>query len=74
MSVEQNICFFLLLSGMQELTDYGDLDESAMDVDGPAALVYRFSRRKSDTKSDENSQSSKYLNFNCIYHLRSCEC
>lgn len=53
-------CFFLL-SGMQELTDdYGDLDDSALDVEGPAALVYRFSRRKSDTKSDENSQSSKF--------------
>lgn len=46
---------------MQELTDdYGDLDDSALDAEGPAALVYRFSRRKSDAKSDENSQSSKF--------------
>ncbi|XP_043270444.1 PHD finger protein 20 isoform X3 [Venturia canescens] len=45
---------------MQELTDdYGDLDDSALDAEGPAGLVYRFSRRKSDAKSDENSQSSQ---------------
>ncbi|XP_053979271.1 PHD finger protein 20 isoform X1 [Hylaeus volcanicus] len=46
--------------GMQELTDdYADLDESAMDTEGPTALMYRYSRRKSDSRSDENSQSSQ---------------
>ncbi|XP_063990105.1 PHD finger protein 20 isoform X2 [Diachasmimorpha longicaudata] len=45
--------------GMQELTDeYADLDDSALDAEGPAGLVYRYSRRKSDPKSDENSQSN----------------
>jgi len=45
---------------MSDLTDsFGDLDDSAMDVEGPTALVYRYSRRKSDSKSDENSQNSK---------------
>lgn len=38
---------------------FGDLDDSAMDVDGLTAFVYRYSRRKSDSKSDENSQNSK---------------
>ncbi|XP_044008198.1 uncharacterized protein LOC122852461 isoform X3 [Aphidius gifuensis] len=46
--------------GILELTDdYGDLDDSALDAEGPAEPVYRFSRRKSDTKSDDNSQSSQ---------------
>ncbi|EFN74931.1 Tudor domain-containing protein PHF20L1 [Camponotus floridanus] len=46
--------------GMSDLTDnFGDLDDSAMDVEGPAALMYRYSRRKSDSKSDENSQNSQ---------------
>lgn len=46
---------------MHELTDdYGDLDDSALDAEGPAGPVYRFSRRKSDTKSDDNSQSSEF--------------
>ncbi|XP_024944954.1 PHD finger protein 20 isoform X5 [Cephus cinctus] len=46
--------------GMQELMDdYGDLDDSALDVEEPATPMYRFSRRKSDPKSDENSQSSQ---------------
>ncbi|XP_036150308.1 PHD finger protein 20-like [Monomorium pharaonis] len=46
--------------GMSDLTDnFGDLDDSAMDVEGPTALMYRYSRRKSDSKSDENSQNSQ---------------
>ncbi|XP_012214996.1 PHD finger protein 20-like protein 1 isoform X3 [Linepithema humile] len=46
--------------GMSDLTDgFGDLDDSAMDVEGPMALMYRYSRRKSDSKSDENSQNSQ---------------
>ncbi|XP_076172113.1 PHD finger protein MBD-R2 isoform X2 [Ptiloglossa arizonensis] len=46
--------------GIQELIDgYGDLDDSAMDTEGPTALMYRYSRRKSDSRSDENSQSSQ---------------
>ncbi|XP_043259702.1 uncharacterized protein LOC122401564 isoform X2 [Colletes gigas] len=46
--------------GMQDITDdYGDLDDSAMDTEGPTTLVYRYSRRKSDSRSDENSQSSQ---------------
>ncbi|XP_044592246.1 PHD finger protein 20-like protein 1 isoform X3 [Cotesia glomerata] len=48
--------------GIQELTDdYGDLDDSAMDIDGPSPLVYRFSRRKSDSKSDDNSQNGECM-------------
>ncbi|XP_014300215.1 PHD finger protein 20 isoform X2 [Microplitis demolitor] len=44
--------------GIQELTDdYGDLDDSALDTEGPTPLMYRFSRRKSDSKSDDNSQN-----------------
>ncbi|XP_077264124.1 PHD finger protein MBD-R2 isoform X4 [Temnothorax americanus] len=44
--------------GMSDLTDnFGDQDDSAMDVEGPTALMYRYSRRKSDSKSDENSQN-----------------
>ncbi|XP_076228860.1 PHD finger protein MBD-R2 isoform X2 [Nomia melanderi] len=44
--------------GIPEITDeYGDLDESAVDTEGPTTLVYRYSRRKSDSRSDENSQS-----------------
>ncbi|XP_072765571.1 PHD finger protein 20 isoform X5 [Anoplolepis gracilipes] len=43
---------------MSDLNDsFGDLDDSAMDAEGPAALMYRYSRRKSDSKSDENSQN-----------------
>jgi len=42
---------------------FGDLDDSAMDVEGPTALMYRYSRRKSDSKSDENSQNSKHKCF-----------
>jgi len=42
---------------------FGDLDDSAMDVEGPTALMYRYSRRKSDSKSDENSQNSKQKCF-----------
>nr|XP_033340930.1 PHD finger protein 20 [Megalopta genalis] len=46
--------------GIQEITDeYGDLDESAVDAEGPTTLMYRYSRRKSDSRSDENSQSSQ---------------
>lgn len=46
--------------GVSDLIDsFGDLDDSAMDVEGPMALMYRYSRRKSDSKSDENSQNSK---------------
>ncbi|XP_006566203.1 PHD finger protein 20 isoform X6 [Apis mellifera] len=48
--------------GIQEFTDeYGDLDDSAMDLEGgiPTTLMYRYSRRKSDSRSDENSQSSQ---------------
>ncbi|KAL6439227.1 hypothetical protein ACFW04_003860 [Cataglyphis niger] len=46
--------------GTSDLTDsFGDLDDSAMDAEGPAALMYRYSRRKSDSKSDENSQNSQ---------------
>ncbi|XP_011872966.1 PREDICTED: PHD finger protein 20 isoform X3 [Vollenhovia emeryi] len=46
--------------GMSDLADsFGDLDDSAMDVEGPTALMYRYSRRKSDSKSDENSQNSQ---------------
>ncbi|XP_011690021.1 PREDICTED: PHD finger protein 20 isoform X1 [Wasmannia auropunctata] len=46
--------------GMSDPTDsFGDLDDSAMDVEGPTALMYRYSRRKSDSKSDENSQNSQ---------------
>uniref|UniRef100_A0A0C9QXJ9 Phf20l1 protein n=1 Tax=Fopius arisanus TaxID=64838 RepID=A0A0C9QXJ9_9HYME len=45
--------------GMQDLTDeYGDLDDSALDAEGPVGPIYRYSRRKSDPKSDENSQSN----------------
>ncbi|XP_076686352.1 PHD finger protein MBD-R2 isoform X4 [Andrena cerasifolii] len=44
----------------QELADeYGDIDDSAVDAEGPIALMYRYSRRKSDSRSDENSQSSQ---------------
>ncbi|XP_011343057.1 PHD finger protein 20 isoform X2 [Ooceraea biroi] len=46
--------------GISDITDgFGDLDDSAMDVEGPTALMYRYSRRKSDSKSDENSQNSQ---------------
>ncbi|XP_032683770.1 PHD finger protein 20 isoform X3 [Odontomachus brunneus] len=46
--------------GMSDVIDsFGDLDDSAMDIEGPTALMYRFSRRKSDSKSDENSQNSQ---------------
>lgn len=46
--------------GTQELADeYGDIDDSAVDAEGPTPLMYRYSRRKSDSRSDENSQSSK---------------
>ncbi|KAL6260579.1 hypothetical protein P5V15_008100 [Pogonomyrmex californicus] len=46
--------------GTSDLTDtFGDLDDSAMDAEGPMALMYRYSRRKSDSKSDENSQNSQ---------------
>jgi len=49
---------------MSDLADsFGDLDDSAMDVEGPTALMYRYSRRKSDSKSDENSQNSKCERF-----------
>ncbi|XP_025157823.1 PHD finger protein 20 isoform X2 [Harpegnathos saltator] len=41
------------------IDSFGDLDDSALDVDGPTALMYRYSRRKSDSKSDENSQNSQ---------------
>lgn len=51
---------FSFTIGVQELTDeYGDLDDGGMDTEGPTTLVYRYSRRKSDSRSDENSQSSK---------------
>ncbi|XP_071569616.1 PHD finger protein 20 isoform X5 [Temnothorax nylanderi] len=44
--------------GMSDLTDnFGDQDDSAMDVERPTTLMYRYSRRKSDSKSDENSQN-----------------
>nr|XP_012135434.1 PREDICTED: PHD finger protein 20 isoform X2 [Megachile rotundata] len=43
--------------GIQELDEYGDLDDSALDTDEPTTLTYRYSRRKSDSRSDENSQS-----------------
>lgn len=53
--------------GTSDLTDsFGDLDDSAMDAEGPAALMYRYSRRKSDSKSDENSQNSK-CNISTVY-------
>nr|XP_034186180.1 PHD finger protein 20 isoform X3 [Osmia lignaria] len=42
-----------------ELDEYGDLDDSALDTDEPPTLTYRYSRRKSDSRSDENSQSSQ---------------
>ncbi|KAK2576179.1 hypothetical protein KPH14_007496 [Odynerus spinipes] len=43
---------------MQEVVDdYGDIDDSAVDTEGPTTLMYRYSRRKSDSKSDENSQN-----------------
>ncbi|XP_017876601.1 PHD finger protein 20 isoform X2 [Ceratina calcarata] len=46
--------------GIQEYTDeYGDMDDSGMDTEGPTTLMYRYSRRKSDSRSDENSQSSQ---------------
>ncbi|XP_076282209.1 PHD finger protein MBD-R2 isoform X2 [Lasioglossum baleicum] len=48
--------------GIQEIAEereYGDLDESAVDAEGPTTLMYRYSRRKSDSRSDENSQSSQ---------------
>ncbi|XP_017758548.1 PREDICTED: uncharacterized protein LOC108549586 isoform X3 [Eufriesea mexicana] len=46
--------------GIQEFTDeYGDLDDSGMDMEGPTTPMYRYSRRKSDSRSDENSQSSQ---------------
>ncbi|XP_020283446.1 PHD finger protein 20 isoform X2 [Pseudomyrmex gracilis] len=46
--------------GISDLADsFGDLDDSAMDAEGPTALMYRYSRRKSDSKSDENSQNSQ---------------
>lgn len=52
--------------GMQDIVDdYGDLDDSAVDAEGPTALMYRYSRRKSDSKSDENSQNSE-LNIRII--------
>ncbi|XP_015180714.1 PREDICTED: uncharacterized protein LOC107068609 isoform X4 [Polistes dominula] len=41
------------------LDDYGDLDDSAVDAEGPTVPIYRYSRRKSDCKSDENSQNSQ---------------
>lgn len=54
--------------GTSDLTDsFGDLDDSAMDVEGPMALMYRYSRRKSDSKSDENSQNSKCKSFDEIF-------
>jgi len=53
---------------MSDITDnFGDLDDSAMDVEGPTALMYRYSRRKSDSKSDENSQNSKCERFAVLY-------
>lgn len=53
---------------MSDLIDsFGDLDDSAMDVEGPTALMYRYSRRKSDSKSDENSQNSKCERFVVSY-------
>ncbi|KAL0109349.1 hypothetical protein PUN28_014432 [Cardiocondyla obscurior] len=46
--------------GMSDLPDsFGDLDDSAMDIEGPTALMYRYSHRKSDSKSDDNSQNSQ---------------
>ncbi|KAI4502468.1 hypothetical protein M0802_002380 [Mischocyttarus mexicanus] len=46
--------------GMPDIVDdYGDLDDSAVDAEGPTAPMYRYSRRKSDCKSDENSQNSQ---------------
>ncbi|XP_043514068.1 PHD finger protein 20 isoform X1 [Frieseomelitta varia] len=48
--------------GVQEFSDeYGDLDDSNMDIEGGGSnsLIYRYSRRKSDSRSDENSQSSQ---------------
>ncbi|KAG7205562.1 hypothetical protein KM043_007536 [Ampulex compressa] len=47
-------------AGMHDLMDdYAEMDEGALDTEGPAALMYRYSRRKSDSKSDENSQNSQ---------------
>lgn len=64
--VKIQVSFFLLIfdgiyrTGISDIADsFGDLDDSAMDAEGPAALMYRYSRRKSDSKSDENSQNSK---------------
>lgn len=50
--------------GILEFPDeYGDLDDSTMDIEGAGLTTptYRYSRRKSDSRSDENSQSSKLL-------------
>lgn len=56
------MCFCCI--GVSDVIDsFGDIDDSAMDVEGPTALMYRYSRRKSDSKSDENSQNSKYERF-----------
>lgn len=44
-----------------------------MDLEGgiPTTLMYRYSRRKSDSRSDENSQSSKlfFIFNNCNFIL-----
>lgn len=46
-----------------------------MDLEGgiPTTLMYRYSRRKSDSRSDENSQSSKLFfilnNYNFILNV-----
>ncbi|XP_046735242.1 PHD finger protein 20-like protein 1 isoform X2 [Diprion similis] len=46
--------------GLLELKDdYGDLDDSTLDVEEPVAPTYRFSRRKSNPKSDENNLTSR---------------
>ncbi|XP_066583660.1 PHD finger protein 20-like protein 1 isoform X2 [Prorops nasuta] len=43
----------------EALESYADLDDSTVDAEGPTGLVYRYSHRKSDSKSDENSQNSQ---------------
>lgn len=61
--------FNILWIGVSDLTDsFGDLDDSAMDIEGPT-LMYRYSRRKSDSKSDENSQNSKCKRFAVSYKV-----
>ncbi|XP_046414567.1 PHD finger protein 20 isoform X2 [Neodiprion fabricii] len=46
--------------GLLELKDdYGDLDDSTLDIEEPVAPTYRFSRRKSNPKSDENNLTSQ---------------